>query len=142
MLVAFRPDPSSGCGFIKLDEICVSEKFEHHAARLMQILDRYYQELWHPSNWAHLSNVLAALDMASSMATIAKDWMVNCPAHYDEAQAVAQAIFVAARDKFGSVATSRTKLMAAEIAEANAAMVVAMLNSAERERCSVVRIFA
>lgn len=141
LLIDYTPCDIRGGARIDQADV-VPAHFAATASRFEQTLDRYYCELASPGDWAHMSNVLAGIGMASSASRFVRRWVTNCTAPEAMAISMANAIFDAVKVHYGSVATSRVRLEQVELDRANAEMARAMTNAARAINAECNRIVA
>lgn len=138
VLVEWEPHPLDyDCMRIR-DEAPVDARFEGVAERSAIIIDRFYQELHHPTVGFHPANVKQAILLSSGCLGAAREWMAACSAP----PPVIEEMFRTVRDAVGALATCEYPIAPAD-AEALAEVVLRrMAESRRRADCFRERVFA
>lgn len=135
-LVRYGLDPHDVRPFVIHDDEEVAGHFHEVAARYMQIVERFYDELSFPRLEPVFPNVRAAIIQSSAVLDMSFDWLSNCKAREKQAKSVAIAVFLTARDLIGPLATSRRRYGDDEIDAAGHSLGLAVMTAAERYRCA------
>jgi hypothetical protein len=137
LLVDWRGHLTEAGSIELIDALVVERRFEGVAQRMMQIDERYYEELADPTSSLHTANVQHALATGSGCLRATSEWLKFCTAP----QSVIEDIFEIVRNAVGEIAKAPRPMSHVEAEDVAHSTLVRMDERRRRAAC-VGPIFA
>lgn len=138
LLIDWAPHPIDDARIQIRDEAPVRSRFDSVAAVMSEMMERYYHQLYHPTNGFHAANVKNAILLSTGCVRAVRDWMGSCSA---SPEAISKLFFIV-RDAVGGIATSPSLIDDIAIDRIEGEVILALCDGRRRAGCFDLRFAA